>query len=550
MFTDITCDDNNPCTFKGCEPSTGCFYPPKPQGSPCPNNDKCDGDETCNGAGHCDDGTPPVCVDNNPCTIDDCDATQGCTYNPQPNTYLCVDGNVCNGTETCDGAGTCQAGTPINYADTNPCTIDTCDAITGPKHENAAVGTSCDDLIQSNGEELCDQNAVCQHLPLSITAATDEDVSERRFGNGRHPVAASPKGVAVAFQESLISGTNVNRIGVAVFSPAGEPAGVARISGALFNAAPVVAPLPDGSYALAYTAQGVDSDGLGVAIVRVSATGTLIGTPKAANSTAAFGQMNPDLIWTGTEVVAAWEDESVANVRRICTRRFNAQLTPLGAESCENATGIDSRVALGVLDGAWVAAWRRDITADPTTTSTLVVRVGNHVLEASLTGGSFDEHPAIAALDSDHFLIAYTDGALKAVVVNSAGEQEAGIVLGSERGQPALASITGGVVLGWRGPAVLGDGGWTANLDELMIQRLLWDGAEIDTSTHSAFPVPTTSTLQAGDQQSAALAPLAFTSQEAMVVGWEDWAPNVNGHASHGDVLFSIEVIPFAREAQ
>jgi hypothetical protein len=42
----------------------------------------------------------------------------------------CADGNVCNGSETCQ-AGVCLPGTPITCNDTNPCTLDSCVQATG-----------------------------------------------------------------------------------------------------------------------------------------------------------------------------------------------------------------------------------------------------------------------------------------------------------------------------------------------------------------------------------------------------------------------------------
>lgn len=55
----------------------------------------------------------------------------------------CPDGNVCNGTELCDGAGTCVRGVPLPLDDLNPCTIDTCDPVAGVRYEYAAAGLSC-----------------------------------------------------------------------------------------------------------------------------------------------------------------------------------------------------------------------------------------------------------------------------------------------------------------------------------------------------------------------------------------------------------------------
>jgi hypothetical protein len=69
------------------------------------------------------------CDDANVCTDDTCNAGS-CAY--APNTASCSDDDVCNGVEVCDGSGACKIQTaPPSCGDGNPCTVDTCDAIDG-----------------------------------------------------------------------------------------------------------------------------------------------------------------------------------------------------------------------------------------------------------------------------------------------------------------------------------------------------------------------------------------------------------------------------------
>jgi hypothetical protein len=65
--------------------------------------------------------------------------------------------------------------------------------------------------------------------------------------------------MAVAFVEPLMQDSTPLRLGVATFSLAAEGKGVARIADVVLEADPVDAPLPDGSFALAYTAMGSSS---------------------------------------------------------------------------------------------------------------------------------------------------------------------------------------------------------------------------------------------------------------------------------------------------
>ena len=80
----------------------------------------------------------------------DC-CSSACALNP-PGTS-CADGDLCNGDETCDGSGSCQAGTALVCDDGDPCTQDSCDAIlgcqvvSGPAPVCAAAGKTVIDIV-------------------------------------------------------------------------------------------------------------------------------------------------------------------------------------------------------------------------------------------------------------------------------------------------------------------------------------------------------------------------------------------------------------------
>jgi hypothetical protein len=67
------------------------------------------------------------CDDGNQAIGDCCDAN--CNFDAL-NTP-CPDATVCNGDETCDGAGVCNPGAALDCDDSQPCTQDTCDPVTG-----------------------------------------------------------------------------------------------------------------------------------------------------------------------------------------------------------------------------------------------------------------------------------------------------------------------------------------------------------------------------------------------------------------------------------
>ncbi len=109
------CDDGNPCTVDDCHPLDGCFHVPREDGAQCIDGDLCNGQETCRG-GSCSPGTPLACDDGNPCTDDSCDPTLGCVYEANtapcdigggPGTGHCADGE-CRPCEVTCGKGECR----------------------------------------------------------------------------------------------------------------------------------------------------------------------------------------------------------------------------------------------------------------------------------------------------------------------------------------------------------------------------------------------------------------------------------------------------------
>ncbi|HKY34351.1 MAG TPA: N-acetylmuramoyl-L-alanine amidase [Polyangiaceae bacterium] len=153
--------DDNPCTIDGCDPQFGVSHVPAPAGTSCADQDVCDGSEICDAAGLCQADAPLDPNDDNPCTADSCDPALGIIHTPEPAGKSCADADQCNGAETCDGVGHCQASTPSQVDDGNPCTLDTCDAPGGVSHEPVPPGTSCDDGNLCNGVSTCDAGGTC-----------------------------------------------------------------------------------------------------------------------------------------------------------------------------------------------------------------------------------------------------------------------------------------------------------------------------------------------------------------------------------------------------
>ena len=172
-------DDANPCTADSCDPTTGVAHTPVAPGTSCADADLCNGDETCNGAGSCVAGTAPDLDDANPCTADSCDPATGVAHDPLAAGTSCADADLCNGDETCNDAGSCDTGTAPDLDDANPCTADSCDPVTGVTHTPVAAGTSCADGDLCNGEETCNGAGDC--LPGNPLATDDENPCTEDF---------------------------------------------------------------------------------------------------------------------------------------------------------------------------------------------------------------------------------------------------------------------------------------------------------------------------------------------------------------------------------
>ena len=146
-----------------CRPSTG----------PCDPAERCDGSsDTCPADGLTADGT--TCNDGDACTQNDvcqagqcqgtavtcaapdqcheagtCDPGTGlCTYAQKQDGTSCDDGNACTEHESCR-AGHCVGGTAISCADSDACTVDTCNPTTGCVHRHFEGMAALDCLCSS-----------------------------------------------------------------------------------------------------------------------------------------------------------------------------------------------------------------------------------------------------------------------------------------------------------------------------------------------------------------------------------------------------------------
>lgn len=156
-----SCDDQNPCTDESCSILEGCVVV-EDDTNTCEDGDACTENDRCE-AGTCA-ADPIVCDDNATCTSDACVAGE-CVFTPV--TGVCVDSecasSVCDPNDPTSDATTGCVVTVLSgdCDDDNPCTIDTCDAETGACVHTPNEGAACDDAIACTGQGVCDEAGVC-----------------------------------------------------------------------------------------------------------------------------------------------------------------------------------------------------------------------------------------------------------------------------------------------------------------------------------------------------------------------------------------------------
>jgi len=120
----LNCSDTNPCTDTSCDKLSGCVV--SANAAPCNDDNFCTEKDTCKDKA-CTVSAPKNCDDGNLCTNDSCDATAKACVNAA-NAAACDDGDKCTSGDKCS-ATKCMPGTPMVCDDGNPCTVDACDKV-------------------------------------------------------------------------------------------------------------------------------------------------------------------------------------------------------------------------------------------------------------------------------------------------------------------------------------------------------------------------------------------------------------------------------------
>ena len=160
------CSDNNPCTLDACDKAKGCSH--SAEAGKCDDGDPCTVADACS-EGICASGSAKSCPATGVCIIGQCDPTTGsCAYKKL--NAACNDGNACTEKDACDD-GFC-AGLAVNCDDNNPCTADTCHNTTGCSH--GANNAPCDDGSKCTTGDACKEGQ-CVGLADNLTATCSDN---------------------------------------------------------------------------------------------------------------------------------------------------------------------------------------------------------------------------------------------------------------------------------------------------------------------------------------------------------------------------------------
>jgi len=378
----------------------------------------------------------------------------------------------------------------------------------------------------------------------------------RRLGAGRHPVAGGDSGFAVAFVTSLPAPVT---LGLSTFDavgvPASPPVTVAADASITASAHPVVAALPGGKYALAYTDLNADGDGLGIALRSVDGATKQVGSLVRANTTKTFGQHDVDLVWTGTELVAAWVDDSKLPVSGadVRLRRFSASLSPLGAEEIvANSLAQEGSVALATFGAGWAVAWRSASAG----TETISVKANGSSWSAALAApGPAEDKPALVELDATHLLLVFSEGTparLRGAILDTASQNVTPFPISPAvapystdaslaQSHPNVVRAGSRVFVAWRSALVPGD----AKAEELWLKELGWTSPTLDLSKPE-IALPRWPSHLKDDQQRPALAAMG---SGALVTAWDDYGRVFGSVEGTPDVVAELCPLPLLRLA-
>ncbi len=419
----------------------------------------------------------------------------------------------------------------------------------------------CDDGNLTNGDACSSTCTITAFNVAPRTIPPGPPAPARTLGDGRHPVASSLAGFAVAYTQAQPSPT----LSVSTYALTGtEPWPTQSIGGGTVLSATsnaVLAPLPDGRYAAAWTddtsgAMG-DGDGLGFALRIVDPTGAT-SPVMHANAETAFAQSDPDILFTGSQVVVAWMDESnPATELDVKYRLFDPTLNPLGTDvTLAGTAAAEADVALSAFAGSWAAAWRTTGDAGETINVTALDAAGAAWSVGPFPPGPAGMKPALVDLDGTHLLLVFTQGLdvgdagvangtkISAAVLDAGAPggvmpfdlaMSASVTVGASR--PSATRVGATAYVSWEAP---GASGAPAGA-HVWVKAMGWAGATLDLSK-GEIPLAREAKYDVGDQERAAVCAGSVAPVGGLIAAWGDLGGNFG--SDEGDVGVELVALP------
>jgi hypothetical protein len=452
------------------------------------------------------------------------------------------------------------------------------------EQRRSGLNAVCGDGDWDLGTEECDTHGATDACAADCTvksmiAGAVTSVPWRSIGGTRHPVAASGLAVAAAFvqqdpqnedsDESLLPSL---RLGI--FDQNGRRLGEKKLPGdflATQLSAPAVAALGGQRFVVASGVLGGDADESGIALhaARWAVDHVEISPFQLANQTEDFAQSDPDLVWTGNELVVAWVDHSDSDSGPdLRYRKFDEDLNALTDEMTLAAgAGSEGQVSLARFGNSWAAAWRAT-----TPSGSEVLRVAAPDLSltwetAAYAAPDSQERPSLVDLGSGRLLTVFTQftqstsddlpstAQLRSLVLRSSN---AGIVASCavatgttapgtsiffasnlNQRQPALARFGATAQLFWQSEGIVGN----SLAQELWQRSISWSSTTSDCQGLTlGAPEPMTdgSTERDADQRQPSVSSLGGTA----ILGWEDYGSGFARQKKAGEPDVLLRVFP------
>jgi len=142
----------------------------------CLDGDRCNGDETCV-SGSCLAGTAPVCASGGSCQLGQCDPSVGCVLVPVASGTACSDDNACTSGDSCQ-LGLCTAGAALFCTDPGPCRSGYCDPANGCTSVAVSDGTMCNDADSETQNDACQAGLCVGVVPIPEPTPEPEPIPD------------------------------------------------------------------------------------------------------------------------------------------------------------------------------------------------------------------------------------------------------------------------------------------------------------------------------------------------------------------------------------